>query len=54
MTWSFLPIFNQKANLFIRNIGQHLDKGHFDVMEYASTCTLDIVCGKRKRIILNE
>ncbi|XP_055317506.1 cytochrome P450 4c21-like [Sitodiplosis mosellana] len=44
ITWSFLPIFNEKANLFIRNVGRHIDKGHFDVMHYASTCTCDIIC----------
>lgn len=43
ITWSFLPIFNQKANLFVQNVGRHIGKGDFDVMHYCSTCTLDIV-----------
>ncbi|XP_055308415.1 cytochrome P450 4c21-like [Sitodiplosis mosellana] len=44
VNWSFLPIFNQKSNLFIRNVGRHIDKGHFDVMHLTSAYTLDTVC----------
>lgn len=45
VTWSFLPIFNQKANLMVRNVGRHIGKGNFDIMNYSSACALDIVCG---------
>ncbi|XP_031638168.1 cytochrome P450 4c21-like [Contarinia nasturtii] len=44
ITWSFLPIFNQKANSLVRNVSQHVGKGHFDIMHLSSCCTLDIVC----------
>lgn len=43
--WSFLPIFNQKADIFVRNIGQHVGKGDFDMLKYSAACTLDIVLG---------
>lgn len=48
ITLSFLPIFNEKANLFIRNLGQHNDKSHLDIMHYSSACVLDMVCGKNE------
>lgn len=44
--WSFLPIFNQKADIFVRNIGEHVGKGDFDLLHYSAACTLDIVLGK--------
>lgn len=49
VTWSFLPVFNQKANLFLRNVSRHIGKGHFDVMHYCSAAALDIVCGEFER-----
>lgn len=49
---SFLPIFNEKSNLFVRNIGQYIGKGHFDIMRHTSNCALDIVCGKMKIVFL--
>lgn len=44
--WSFLPIFNQKADIFVQNIGQFIGKGDFDLLNYSAACTLDIVLGK--------
>lgn len=43
--WSFLPIFNQKANVFVQNIGAHVGKGEVDLLKYSAACTLDIVLG---------
>lgn len=44
-----MPVFNQKANLFLRNVSRHIGKGHFDVMHYCSAAALDIVCGEFER-----
>lgn len=43
---SFLPIFNAKAELLVRNVGREIQKGDFDLIKYTTPCTLDIVCGK--------
>lgn len=45
---SFVPIFNSKADLLVRNVGKEIGKGDFDLTKYTSPCTLDIVCGKFK------
>ncbi|XP_055298677.1 cytochrome P450 4V2-like [Sitodiplosis mosellana] len=41
---SFLPIFNQKANVFVWNVRRVVGKGHFDMLEYTSAWALDVVC----------
>lgn len=49
---SFLPIFNSKARLLVRNISQKVGKGEFDLTKYTSPCTLDIVCGKFRYFLI--
>lgn len=43
--WTLLPIFNEKAGLFLRNIGRHIGKGEFDVVGYSANCTFDVLGG---------
>ncbi|XP_031620385.1 cytochrome P450 4c3-like [Contarinia nasturtii] len=40
--WSYLPIFNQKADIFVRNVSEHVGKGDFDMLKYSAACTLDL------------
>ncbi|KAJ6636720.1 Cytochrome P450 4C1 [Pseudolycoriella hygida] len=42
---SFIPIFNEKANLMVNNMRKELGKKEFDVSTYLFACTLDMVCG---------
>lgn len=46
VTLSFLPIFNQKSSLLVRNVGQHVGKGSFNILEHSSACSLDIFLGE--------
>lgn len=43
---SFLPIFNSKADLLVRNVGREIGKGDFNLTKCTSPCTLDIICGE--------
>lgn len=44
---SFIPIFNVKTNLLIKNMEKELNKVEpFDVSTYLFGCTLDMVCGR--------
>ncbi|KAJ6644468.1 Cytochrome P450 4c21 [Pseudolycoriella hygida] len=41
---SFIPIFNDKANLAVRNLEKELGNDYFDISKYLFACTLDMVC----------
>ena len=43
---SFVGVFATKSNIMLRELEGELNKGEFDVFQYVSLCTLDIVCGK--------
>lgn len=36
----------------MRNISQKVGKGEFDLTKYTSPCTLDIVCGKFRYLLI--
>lgn len=48
---SFIPIFNSKAELLVRNVGRKIGNGDFDLTKYTSPCTLDIACGNFKYFV---
>ncbi|XP_049536681.1 cytochrome P450 4g15-like [Anopheles darlingi] len=45
---SFVPLFDQKVNIMIRNLGAKVDKREaFDIYRFTARCTLDMVCEKK-------
>lgn len=43
---SYLPIFNEKANILVQNVKQFVGKKDFDILRSSSFCTLDTVSGE--------
>lgn len=50
---SFIPIFNAKSDLLVRNVGRMIGKGSFDVAPIIFACTLDMVSCKLNDLIKN-
>lgn len=43
---SFLPIFNEKTEHFLKGLENEVGKSAFDVKPYAANCTLEAICGE--------
>ncbi|XP_059621811.1 cytochrome P450 4c21-like [Phlebotomus argentipes] len=41
---SYMPIFNEKAGIMMKNLTARLHKGPFDFYEFMDACTLDMIC----------
>lgn len=44
---SFIEVFVRQSNILIRKMEAELDGNEFDVFDYVTRCTLDIICGKK-------
>lgn len=42
----FVEVFETNGNKLIANLEKELDSSSFDVSNYVSLCSLDIICGK--------
>lgn len=51
---SFVPIFNEKTNIMVKNLDKEAGNGTFDVSKYIFACTLDMVCGKYGNILVHS
>lgn len=43
---SFIPVFNEKVKVLIKNLDKEIGNGEFDVLPYVNWSTLDAICGK--------
>lgn len=46
----FIPVFNEQAVIFVRNLKEQLHKKYIDIVPLVTLCTLDIICGEEKRV----
>jgi len=42
----FVDVFNRNGDILIEKLKSRVNEGVFDILEYMSLCTLDIICGK--------
>ncbi|XP_029850540.2 cytochrome P450 4c3 [Ixodes scapularis] len=40
----FIPVFNEQAVIFVRNLKEHVHKKYIDIVPLVTLCTLDIIC----------
>ncbi|XP_075233074.1 cytochrome P450 4C1-like [Lycorma delicatula] len=41
---NFVPVFNEQNKYLIQKLSKHVDKGTFELFDYISAATLDIIC----------
>ncbi|XP_058462358.1 cytochrome P450 4d2-like [Malaya genurostris] len=49
----FLAIFNERSEAFVIKLQNHLGKGDFDIYEYITLCTLDIISESAMGVKIN-
>lgn len=42
---SYIPIFNEKTSLLVRNVGVMVNNGQFNLYALLGKCTLDMIIG---------
>lgn len=43
---SFVEVFSQQSEVMVQRMRVEVDGDEFDIFNYVSLCTLDIICGE--------
>lgn len=43
---TFITVFDQQSKILVRQMSCQIGEGEFEIFDYVSLCTLDIICGE--------